>query len=84
MGAIAGLGIMRAIDGAAARIAKAQAQTTALLEARYIWGDRALYDELRKRFEAEIIKGTGPEFVEQKLAERDARHLRMGDSRYVV
>ncbi len=57
---------------------------TALLEARYLWGDRALYEELKARFEADIIEGTGPEFVEQKLAERDERHKRMGDSRYVV
>ena len=57
---------------------------TAVLEARYVWGDRPLYDELVVRFEKDIIKGTGPEFVEKKLAERDERHKRMGDSRYVV
>ena len=57
---------------------------TALLEMRYIWGDEALFEELRPRFDREIVVGTGPEFVEAKLAERDARHVRMGDSRYVV
>lgn len=57
---------------------------TALMEARYLWGDRPLFDELQKRFEIDIIKDTGPEFVERKLAERDERHKRMGDSRYVV
>lgn len=57
---------------------------TALLEARYLWGDRALYDDLVVRFEKDVIADTGPEFVEKKLAERDARHKRMGDSRYVV
>lgn len=57
---------------------------TALLEARYIWGDRALFEELRSRFEKEVIAGTGPEFVELKLAERDERHKKLGDSRYVV
>ena len=30
------------------------------------------------------MAGSGAAFVEQKLAERDARHERMGDSRYVL
>src|SRR3954451_13215429 len=55
---------------------------TALLEARYIWGEQALYDELKQRFDAEILRGSAPQFVEAKLAERDARHQRVGDSRY--
>ena len=57
---------------------------TALLEARYIWGDRALYEESAKRFDAEIMQGTARAFVTEKLEERDERHRRMGDSRYVV
>jgi [protein-PII] uridylyltransferase len=57
---------------------------TAVLEARYIWGDQKLFLELKRRFENEIIKGTAAEFVQAKLAERDQRHARMGDSRYVV
>lgn len=57
---------------------------TAVLEARYIWGDQELFRDLKRRFEAEIIKGTAAQFVQAKLAERDQRHARMGDSRYVV
>jgi [protein-PII] uridylyltransferase len=57
---------------------------TALLEARYLWGDKKLYDELRKRFWAEVAVGTGRDFVAAKLAERDQRHLRQGESRYLV
>ena len=55
---------------------------TALLEARYVWGEQALYAELKSRFEAEILRGSALQFVEAKLAERDARHQRVGDSRY--
>ncbi|HEV8679519.1 MAG TPA: [protein-PII] uridylyltransferase [Stellaceae bacterium] len=55
---------------------------TALLEARYVWGEQALYTELKARFEAEILRGTAAQFVTDKLAERDARHQRVGDSRY--
>ncbi|WP_119418683.1 [protein-PII] uridylyltransferase [Desertibaculum subflavum] len=57
---------------------------TALLESRYIWGDEELPRKLRLRFLKEVVAGTGPDFIEAKLTERDQRHQRMGDSRYVV
>ena len=57
---------------------------TALLESRYVWGDQPLYDEASTRFQAEVVANTARVFVTEKLAERDARHKRMGDSRYVV
>jgi len=57
---------------------------TALLEARFILGDRALFQTLEGRFENEIVKKTAAEFVAAKLAERDARIARAGRSRYLV
>jgi [protein-PII] uridylyltransferase len=57
---------------------------TALLESRYVWGDRALYEEAAARFASEVVAGTERAFIADKLAERDDRHRRMGDSRYVV
>ncbi|WP_404337033.1 [protein-PII] uridylyltransferase [Sphingomonas sp. MMS12-HWE2-04] len=57
---------------------------TALLEARYVWGDTELYDEAARRFKAEVQDDTARTFIAQKLEEREARHKRMGDSRYVV
>ena len=57
---------------------------TALLEARWIWGDQKLAQELKRRFESEVAKGTAGQFVEAKLAERDERHKKLGDSRYVL
>jgi len=57
---------------------------TAVLEARYIWGDRELYDTLVTRFDTQVVKGTGPEFIAAKLAERDQRHRQQGASRYLV
>jgi [protein-PII] uridylyltransferase len=57
---------------------------TAILETRYILGDRQLFDELESRFDAEVVKGTVPEFVAAKLAERDERHRKTGQSRYLV
>jgi [protein-PII] uridylyltransferase len=57
---------------------------TALLEARYLFGDRKLYDELVARFDKEVVQGTAAEFVAAKLAEREERHRRAGQSRYLV
>ncbi|MBO9624365.1 MAG: [protein-PII] uridylyltransferase [Sphingomonas sp.] len=57
---------------------------TALIEARYIWGDTELYEEAAARFKAEVQDGNARGFIAQKLAEREVRHKRMGDSRYVV
>jgi len=57
---------------------------TALLEGRLVWGDGALYEELRQRFWQEVAKGSERDFLTRKLAERSQRHKRMGDSRYVV
>jgi [protein-PII] uridylyltransferase len=57
---------------------------TALLESRFVWGDRAVYEEASLRFWNEVVGKTAPEFVKLKMAERDERHKKMGDSRYVV
>ncbi|RKF22549.1 [protein-PII] uridylyltransferase [Altericroceibacterium spongiae] len=57
---------------------------TALLEGRYLWGDQDVMEEASRRFWAEVVRGSEAQFVAEKLAERDARHKRMGDSRYVV
>ena len=57
---------------------------TAMLEGRYVWGDQDLYEEARDRFWKDVVSGTERQFVAEKLAERDERHKRMGDSRYVV
>jgi [protein-PII] uridylyltransferase len=57
---------------------------TSLLEARWLWGDQDMFKDFQKRFQAEFSEATGLAFVEAKLAERDARHDRMGDTRYVL
>ena len=57
---------------------------TAFLEARRLWGVDQLFDHAMLRFRKEVVAGTSADYVAAKLAERDARHVRMGDSRYVV
>ncbi|RUY00390.1 [protein-PII] uridylyltransferase, partial [Mesorhizobium sp. M7A.F.Ca.CA.004.04.1.1] len=57
---------------------------TSILEARFLWGEEKLYDELMLRFDHEVVRTTGPEYVQAKLAERDDRHAKAGESRYLV
>ncbi len=57
---------------------------TAILEARFVWGEQPLFENLLERFDREVVKGTGPEYVQAKLGERDDRHAKAGESRYLV
>ncbi len=57
---------------------------TTILEARFIEGDQNLFDTLVQRFDREVVKDTGSEFVQAKLNERDERHAKAGESRYLV
>ncbi|MGA8562693.1 MAG: nucleotidyltransferase domain-containing protein, partial [Pseudolabrys sp.] len=56
---------------------------TAILEARFLFGDRTLYDELVTRFDNEVVRNTASGFVAAKLAEREDRVRRSGQSRYL-
>lgn len=57
---------------------------TALLDSRYLWGNKDLFDAFVERFKSKVVSNSGREFVDAKLGERDERHKRMGDTRYVV
>ncbi|WP_240048217.1 [protein-PII] uridylyltransferase [Crenalkalicoccus roseus] len=57
---------------------------TALVDARLLAGDRALFDEFQEAFAAmRRQQGLSP-FLAAKRAERAARHARYGDSPYLV
>ncbi|MEX0305865.1 MAG: [protein-PII] uridylyltransferase [Ruegeria sp.] len=56
---------------------------TAMLEQRYLVGDRTLAQELDSRLKTDLFKGTERDFIEAKLKERDERHLKQGE-RYMV
>ena len=80
-----GLKVGHAVRSVDENIRQAKADLTirtTLLEARWVWGDQELAAELIARFKKEIKRGTANEFVQAKLAERDERHLKVGDSRY--
>lgn len=74
----------RSVDECIARARKDITIRTNLLEARYVYGDQDLFVELKRRFDNDVMKNTGAEYLAAKLAERDERHSRMGDSRYVL
>ena len=57
---------------------------TSILEARYIAGDEELFGELETRFQKEVVRRTAKQFIDAKLAERDLRHRKAGESRYLV
>jgi len=56
---------------------------TAMLEHRFVTGHAPLADELDQRLKSDLFRNTGREFIEAKLAEREARHLKQGQ-RYMV
>ncbi len=57
---------------------------TSVLEKRYVCGDKALFRDLEVRLRKDLFDGTAAEFVAAKLTERDNRHRRTGESRYMV
>ncbi len=57
---------------------------TALLEARWIAGDKGLAEKLQHRFRNEVANKGHARFITAKLRERDERHKRAGASRYMV
>jgi [protein-PII] uridylyltransferase len=76
---------IRSMDELVRIAAKDHTVRTALLEARYVWGDEPLWDEVEARLRSEAAAAADvAAFVARKLEERDQRHRRLGDSRYVV
>ena len=55
---------------------------TSLLEKRHIWGPKSVYQQLEKLFQQHIEASPQGFFISTKLAERDARHQKMGNNRY--
>ena len=58
---------------------------TAMLEGRFVWGDRELYDESGRRFWGRSRPRNRTRIPRRETGRtQNARHKRMGDSRYVV
>jgi [protein-PII] uridylyltransferase len=77
-----GLEIGHSVRTVEACIVEADADITVetnLLEARFVWGAAALFDEFSRRFRARF---DAQHFFDGKLAEQQARHTRFDDSAY--
>jgi [protein-PII] uridylyltransferase len=57
---------------------------TGLLDARYVWGDRDLLEQFKQESSTAFTEQHKANFFEAKLQEREIRHQKYGDSRYVV
>jgi [protein-PII] uridylyltransferase len=57
---------------------------TALLDARYLAGDEALYEEFDRRMIEDVWGHDPTRFYKEKLAESAERHARAGDSVYLL
>jgi [protein-PII] uridylyltransferase len=57
---------------------------TSLLDARFLFGDKDLADETRALFNRQAVVGEDAQFIADKLEERDNRHARQGNARYLV
>jgi len=79
-----GGGALRTIEEALALAREDLSERTALLDLRSISGDIRLVREMHARFDLAQRAGVASEFAAAKLAERDDRVERQGDSRYAV
>ncbi|HYI85047.1 MAG TPA: [protein-PII] uridylyltransferase, partial [Acetobacteraceae bacterium] len=74
----------RSIRDCVAEGARDTTVLTALVDARFLVGERAVFDRFRAAFDrARKERGFGP-FLVAKRAERAARHARYGESPYLV
>lgn len=79
-----GGGAVRTIDEAIELAKSNVSERTALLDIRLLAGDERLLGKLKQRFDDQVRGEDAAGFVFAKLAERDARVDRQGDSRYAV
>ena len=75
---------VRAYDQALALPATDLAAATALLDARFLTGDRALADKFLAAFRARVAKTAAEDFVARLRAEQKERHSRFGDTIFLL
>ena len=75
---------IRGYDQALALPATDLAAATALLDARFLTGDRALADKFLGAFQARVAKTAAEDFVARLRAEQKERHSRFGDTIFLL
>jgi [protein-PII] uridylyltransferase len=56
---------------------------TAMLEARFLWGDKELFEAFQKRFLNSCVEGHTEEYIEARVADQASRHAKYGDAVYM-
>src|SRR5881275_435656 len=73
----------RSIKEALAQANRDMLTKTAMLESRFLAGDRTLAHEFRDQFRAKCVAGSEREYVEMRMRDQETRHRKFGDSVYM-
>ena len=73
----------RSIKGAIAQANNDMLTKTAMLEARYLAGDRDVERVFRNRFRAKCVHGHERQYVELRMQDQAQRHAKFGNSVYI-
>ncbi|PYJ70543.1 MAG: [protein-PII] uridylyltransferase [Verrucomicrobia bacterium] len=73
----------RSIKEAIAQANSDMRTKTAMLESRFLAGDRELAGEFREQFRSKCVEGHEREYVELRMQDQVARHKKFGDSVYL-
>ena len=73
----------RSIKEAIAQANRDMRTKTAMLESRFLAGDKELAGEFRERFRSKCVEGHEREYVEMRMQDQVARHKKFGDSVYL-
>src|SRR5213592_4965383 len=73
----------RSIKEAIAQANRDMRTKTAMLESRFLAGDRELSQEFRMQFRSKCVDGREREYVEMRMQDQLARHKKFGDSVYL-
>src|SRR6476660_5211575 len=73
----------RSIKEAIAQANRDMRTKTAMLESRFLAGDRELAREFREQFRSKCVGGHEREYVEMRMQDQVARHKKFGDSVYL-
>src|SRR3989440_5345633 len=73
----------RSVKEALAQANRDMLTKIAMLESRFLAGDRELANEFRDQFRAKCVSGSEREYAELRMRDQEARHRKFGDSVYM-
>src|SRR3954466_4079415 len=73
----------RSIKGAIEQANRDMLTKTAMLESRYIAGNKSLAAEFREQFRAKCVVGYERDYVEMRMKDQETRHRKFGGSVYM-